>query len=131
MKINKIIETALYCDDVASLAFFYQDILNFSLIREVSDRGAFLRAGDSVLIIFNRELTLPEGQRVPSHGANGVQHIAFEVDNGGLEEWKNHLIKKGISIEKEIFWEEKSAQSLYFRDTAGHSIEITEKKLWN
>lgn len=130
LKINRVIETVLYCDDVSEMLSFYQEIFNFKLLMESSERGAFLSAGESVLILFNRTLTSVEGQKVPSHGASGVQHLAFEVDGGQLEDWKKYFNTKGIKIEKEIHWEHRNAHSIYFRDPAGHSIELTEVSLW-
>jgi catechol 2,3-dioxygenase-like lactoylglutathione lyase family enzyme len=131
MKISRVIETALYCENVPEMVSFYQNLFDFPLLMEASDRGAFLGCGDSILIIFNRNLTTLESQRVPSHGSTGPGHTALEIDNGSINLWKQHLTEKGISIEKEVNWEHTKATSIYFRDPANNSIELAEKSLWN
>jgi len=131
MKINKIIETAIYCDDVAEMVNFYKTVLGLELLRESSERSAFFSCGESVLVIFNRSSSVGEGRFAPSHGAVGAGHIALEVDNGTLENWKKIFEENSIAIEKEISWEHSEAKSIYFRDPANNSIELAEKKLWN
>ncbi len=133
MKINKIIETAIYCDNVEEMFDFYQSVFDFEVIQKSLPRAVFLKAGESILIIFNRSLTSQEGQFVPPHGVTGAQHFAFEAPDEEYDNWKKLFIEKGIPIEKEITWPERnnSARSFYFRDPAGNNVEIAEKKLWN
>ena len=133
MQINKIIEAAIYCDNVDEMSEFYQQIFGFEVAMNSSPRGIFLRAGESMLIIFNRSMTSQEDQMVPHHGVTGAQHFAFEIPDGEYDDWKKTLLDKGIEIEKEMSWSEEKnngARSLYFRDPAGNSVELVEKKIW-
>ena len=104
MKVNKIIETVLYCDNVQEMFDFYQNVFNFEIIKADFPRGGFMWAGESVLGIFNRSMTSQDGQLPPHHGATGPQHFAFEIPDEKYDYWKNHLLKKSIPIEKEIIW---------------------------
>ncbi len=133
MKINKIIETVIYCDNVEEMFDFYQDVFHFEVIQKSFPRGVFLRCGESVLAIFNRSMTSQEGQLPPHHGTKGAQHFAFEIPDNEYEEWKKLFAEKNIPIEKEITWSSRNngARSFYFRDPAGNNVEIAEKKLWN
>jgi len=130
MKINKIIETVLYCDDVKEMLDFYQDLFNFPANKHLP-RSVFLKCGENVLVIMNRSMTSQENQLPPHHGATGAQHIALEVEDSEYDEWKALFVKKGLPIEKEITWDgHHGARSFFFRDPAGNNIEIAEKKLW-
>ena len=133
MKINKIIETVLYCDDVQEMLNFYQKFFGFEIMQKSLPRGVFLKCGESILAIFNRSMTRDGNQIAPSHSATGIQHMAFEIPDGEYEEWKNILIQKGLNIVQEITWESRNnnSKSFYFQDPAGHNIEIAEKKLWD
>jgi catechol-2,3-dioxygenase len=133
MKINKIIETVLYCDDVKQMLDFYQDFFGFEILQNSLPRGVFLKAGESVLAIFNRSMTLESNAVAPVHGTTGTHHMAFEIPDGEYEDCKKTLIEKGLQIEQEVEWTSRSnsSKSFYFKDPAGNNIEIAEKKLWD
>ncbi|MFO0718633.1 MAG: VOC family protein [Candidatus Paceibacterota bacterium] len=123
MKIKKILETSLYVDDLEKAEKFYTEILNFEKIDETPGRNIFLRCGDSVLILFNPEKTKISGGVVPVHGSVGQGHIAFGIPNEEFPYWSDRLKQNGVSIEKEVSWEE-NIQSIYFRDPSGNSLEF-------
>lgn len=133
MKINKIIETVLYCDDVEEMLNFYQKYFGFEVLQKSLPRGVFLKCGESILAIFNRSMTSEDNQIAPGHGTTGVHHMAFEIPDGEYEEWKKSLTEKGLKIVQEITWESRTnnSRSFYFQDPAGNNIEIAEKKLWD
>ncbi len=132
MKINKIVETAIYCDDVQGMLDFYKALPGIEVVAEYLPRLVFLKCGESLLAIFNRSMSSQDGQVAPHHGVNGAQHFAFEVPNSEYEDWKK-LIAEKCGIEKEIAWESRTngARSFYFRDPAGNNVEIAEEKLWD
>lgn len=132
MKINRIIETAIYCDDVPEMLEFYEKIFGFEVLGKFLPRLVFLKCGESLLAIFNRSMTSEAGQLAPHHGVTGAQHFAFEIDDNEYEDWKKHLIENGVEIEKEVTWPNRTngAKSIFFRDPAGNNVEILQKKLW-
>lgn len=101
MKINKIIETVLYCDDVQVMLDFYQDLFNFPAKKHLP-RSVFLKCGENVLVIMNRSMTSQENQIPPHHGATGAAHIALEVDDSEYEEWKALFAKKEFRLKKKL-----------------------------
>jgi catechol 2,3-dioxygenase-like lactoylglutathione lyase family enzyme len=134
MKINRIIETAIYCDDVDEMLEFYQRIFNLKLLLNSSPRAVFLKCGEGVLIIFNRTMTSKKGQLVPHHGITGAQHFAFDINDTEYDAWKAKLMEEGVEIEKEFTWpsdRNNAARSIYFRDPSGNSVELVEGKIWN
>lgn len=133
-RLDRIVETALYVDDVARSRAFYVDILGCEPLLESGRLLALSVAGVSVLLLFQRGATtepLPTpGGVVPPHGGAGIQHIAFAVpDNEALERWAARLDQRGIRIESRVQWQ-RGGKSIYVRDPDGHSIELITPGLW-
>jgi catechol 2,3-dioxygenase-like lactoylglutathione lyase family enzyme len=66
---------------------------------------------------------------VPSHGASGPGHVAFRVPKGELDRWRETLLERGVEIDRDVEWD-GGRRSLYVRDPAGNSVELTEDELW-
>jgi len=133
-RLDRIVETALYVDDVARSRAFYVDILGCEPLLESGRLLALSVAGVSVLLLFQRGATtepLPTpGGVVPPHGGMGIQHIAFAVpDNEALERWTARLEQRGVRIESRVQWQ-RGGKSIYVRDPDGHSIELITPGLW-
>ena len=80
MKINAVIETAIYVDDLDKTEAFYRTILGLPVIVKEHGRHVFFQVGDnSVLLAFIAEATLKSGERTP-HGATGPGHFALGID---------------------------------------------------
>jgi catechol-2,3-dioxygenase len=58
MKITTIIETSIYSSNLKEMKDFYIDILGLDLVSEEKNRHVFLKAGKSMLLIFNHNNTL-------------------------------------------------------------------------
>lgn len=128
-----IFETALYVDDLAAAETFYGAVICLEKITEVAGRHIFFRCGDGVLLLFIAEKTaLPPtnpAMPVPAHGTTGPGHACFRVGGDQLDAWRAHLEARDVEIEADFCWP-NGARSLYFRDPAGNSLEISEPKLW-
>jgi catechol-2,3-dioxygenase len=132
MNINKVIETCIYSFDLESMKRFYVDILGLLPIEEERDKLIFLKAGKSMLLIFNPARTSVDNNRLPTHGTATPQssiHFAMEIRDQDYSDWKELLVKNSISIEKEVDWE-SNAKSLYFRDPAGNLVELITPGEW-
>ena len=133
-RLDRIVETALYCDDLARSRAFYVDILCGAPLLESARLLALSIGGTSVLLLFQRGATvepLPTaGGVVPSHGGTGIQHIAFAVaDRGQLDSWVARLEQWGVAIESRVRWS-RGGESIYIRDPDQHSIELITPGLW-
>lgn len=132
MKLTKIMETALYVHDLEEAEQFYVGILGLDIVKRSSStpaRDLFLRCGDTMLLLFNPELTKIDGGRVPTHGATGEGHMAFGIPEADFEGWEKRLTEHGITIEKKAEWE-KGTRSIYFRDPSGNSLECISETHW-
>ena len=112
---------------------FYVNKVGLEFISEEKGRHVFLKAGKSMLLIFNPENTRVEGNsRFPIHGAitpPACIHLALEIEKNDYDNSKNMLMQKDIVIEKEIVWGNGSG-SIYLRDPAGNLVEFITKGNW-
>ncbi len=131
--LDRILETALYVDDLDAATAFYGDVLGLRTLTRVDGRHHFYRCGAGVLLLFiAAETQKPAGNAdlpVPPHGATGPGHACFAVAGDHLDAWRDRLETAGIAIEADFRWP-NGARSLYVRDPAGNSIELAEPKLW-
>jgi hypothetical protein len=73
--IRRLLETALYCDDVPRTAAFYAQPLPTA------------------------------GGLVPGHDGGGPVHIAFAIDLSDLAPWESRIGSLGIAIESRVTWD--------------------------
>ena len=132
MKFTKIIETSIYSSNLKEMKSFYSDILGLDLVAEEKDRHVFLKAGRSMLLIFNPNNTLNDINDIfPSHGTfspPSIIHFAFEIKREDYEKWKCLLEENKINIEKEIKY--GNSKSIYFRDPVGNLVELITANAW-
>lgn len=133
LRFTRIVETCIYSSDLEKMKDFYSKYLGLQIISEENGRYVFLRAGKSMLLIFNPNNTLTKGDTVfPLHGAISPPasvHFALEIEKEDYENSKNMLVQNEIEIEKELSWENES-RSIYFRDPAGNLVEFITKGNW-
>jgi catechol-2,3-dioxygenase len=133
VKFRKIVETSIYSSDLETMKDFYVNKVGLKFISEEKGRHVFLKAGKSMLLIFNPENTRIKGDsRFPIHGAitpPACIHLALEIEKNGYDNSKNMLMQNDIAIEQEIAWGNGSG-SIYFRDPAGNLVEFITKGNW-
>ena len=129
MRVTRVLETCLYAEDLAAAAAFYEEILGLEPISSVPGRHVFLRCGDGVLLLFHPARTEQPGGDVPPHGARGPGHVAFAVPAEDLPAWPARLATHAIPLEADVTWP-RGGRSLYFRDPAGNSVELTTPAIW-
>jgi catechol 2,3-dioxygenase-like lactoylglutathione lyase family enzyme len=130
MNINRIKETCLYIRDLEKAKNFYHDVLGLPVIGYLPTKHLFLRAGESVLLLFNPEDSKKKISP-PGHFGGGKQHFAFEVPGKDYEVIKEEILRNGIEIIDEITWP-SGKKSFYFNDPEENVLEILpEKGIWD
>lgn len=132
-KINGIVESCLYADDLDRSIRFYRDRLGLHLLQSDDHFGVFRVSDHQVLLIFrsgSRQEPVPTpGGLIPPHDAAGQLHFAFSISKENFGAWEKHLIAEGIPIESKVTWPE-GGQSIYFRDPANHLVELATPGIW-
>jgi catechol 2,3-dioxygenase-like lactoylglutathione lyase family enzyme len=124
-----VLETALYAENLREAEAFYSTVLELELDSRADGRHVFFKCGHAMLLVFNPAATAMEGGMVPPHGAIGPGHVAFSVRGDDLERWITQLEEHGVAIEAQVSWP-GGGRSIYFRDPAGNSLELTTPQIW-
>lgn len=129
MRVNEILETCLYVDNLDVAERFYQTVLGLTVVERSEGRHLFLQCGQRMLLLFLPEATDDPKSSAPPHGARGPGHVAFAVPDRDMTGWQTHLQQHQVPIEKTVSWPQ-GGHSLYFRDPAGNSLELASPLIW-
>lgn len=133
MKINGIVETALYVNDPAQSAAFYQRLFGLHSLIADHDLCALAVPGNAVLLLFRKDTRIEPldtpGGVIPTHGGSGRLHVSFKISAESLEACRRELLDQGIAIESRVDWP-RGGTSLYFRDPDDHLIELITPGVW-
>jgi catechol-2,3-dioxygenase len=131
-KLDHVLETSLYFDDLDAAWRFYGEVMGLTPIFNDQRLHAYA-VGNTVLLLFRRgsslhTMQLPGGT-IPPHDGAGDVHVAFAVGRDELPEWERHLAEHEVAIEGRTNWPRGSV-SIYFRDSGGHLLELATPGLW-
>jgi catechol 2,3-dioxygenase-like lactoylglutathione lyase family enzyme len=127
-QIDRVLETALYVDDLDAAERFYGEVLGLALDSRQDGLFAFFRCGAGMLLLFEPKAAA-SGRKVLAHGAEGPGHVCFALPEDALAAWRARLIAAGVAIEQEVSWP-RGGRSFYFRDPAGNSLELATPRIW-
>jgi catechol 2,3-dioxygenase-like lactoylglutathione lyase family enzyme len=141
-RVSRLLETALYVDDVDRSCDFYQRVVGLGpVIETTAEKETQNRPfrplhmpGGQVLLLFRKgsattTAVLPGGT-IPPHDGSGRLHLAFAISAAELDAWRGRLQSHGVPIEGEMQWP-RGGTSLYFRDPDGHLVELATPGLWS
>ena len=134
MTVAAVLETCLYATDLSAAERFYADVVGLEVYARVERRHVFFRCGRGMFLVFNPQVTAL-GMRVGTdesklqHGATGPGHVAFEVSEPSLPQWRAKLTDAAVAIEAEVTWP-RGGRSIYVRDPAGNSVEFATPEVW-
>jgi catechol 2,3-dioxygenase-like lactoylglutathione lyase family enzyme len=132
-KLGRVLETALYVDDLEPASAFYEQVLELTPLTSDDRFRAYDVGGTNVLLLFKRGATLETvrlpGGTIPPHDGHGPLHVAFAVAAADLEDWERRLGEHGVAIEGRTDWP-RGGKSVYFRDPDGHLLELATPGLW-
>ncbi|UGV26870.1 glyoxalase [Rhodopseudomonas boonkerdii] len=132
-KLNGVIETALYVDDLDRARGFYQGVLGLVPLTSDTRFVAYDIGGRNVLLLFHRGSTLETvrlpGGTIPPHDGNGPVHVGFAIAADDLPAWEERLSAHDIAIEGRTDWP-RGGRSIYFRDPDQHLLELLTPGVW-
>jgi len=133
MRINGILETALYVADPAVTAAFYRRLFGFSTLLESERPVALDVAGKNVLLLFRIGSTGEpfdtDGGIIPGHAGESPTHFALSISAEDVEPWIRKLESEGLAVESVVTWP-RGAKSIYFRDPDGNLAELMSPGFW-
>ncbi len=128
LKINKVHHTAIIASDYQKSKFFYTQVLDLQIVREVyrEARDSYkldLAIGENYVIEL---FSFPNPPARPSRPeACGLRHLAFEVEN--IEQAKANIESKGIAVEPIRIDEFTGKKFTFFADPDDLPIEFYER----
>jgi catechol 2,3-dioxygenase-like lactoylglutathione lyase family enzyme len=127
-RVDGVLETTLYVEDMDRSARFYRDVFGFEVVDSGDRLVALCVAPRQVLLLFKKGASA----RLPltPHDGGGELHLAFAVPAAEIGKWEAWLRKKGVPIEDDRTWG-RGGRSLYFRDPDRHLIEVASPGVWS
>jgi len=119
--IRAIDYTVIYVRDLAAMRRFYEDVLRFELIRELSPRWIEYRVGPNVLALALPGLTVKD-EPVPKNTA--ALQLAFRVEREDVDACAAELTQQGVALVLPPTDQPFGHRTLFFRDPDGNMLEI-------
>ena len=133
LRVRRVLETALYCDDLARTVEFYKALLALEPMLASERVVAFDSGEGTVLLLFQRGVSDDAfegaGGLVPGHASTGPAHFAFAIDKEDIPSWLERLQTLQVPIESRVDWA-LGGHSVYFRDPDGRSVELATPGTW-
>lgn len=133
MKLQSILETALYVSDLDVSEAFYRDLFEFPTLLADERMRALKIAEGQMLLLFklggSTKGEATEGGFIPPHDGRGSLHLAFRIGENEVAAWRKVLSEKNVEIESEVA--SNGGHSIYFWDPDGHCLELGTAGLWN
>ena len=130
---RRVLETALYVDDLERAVKFYTSVLGLRLMGREQRMASIDAGGSTVLLLFRRGASIggipTAGGTIPPHDGAGPWHLAFAVDAAEFDAWLTHFEHVGVEIESVVQWP-RGGRSVYFRDPDNHSVELVTPGVW-
>lgn len=119
--IRAIDYTVIYARDLAAMRRFYEQVLQFELIRELSPRWIEYRVGANTLALALPGLTAKDDP-VPQHTA--ALQLAFKVARDEVDACAAELARQGVEVMLPPTDQPFGHRTLFFRDPDGNLLEI-------
>ena len=93
--IRAIDYTVIFVRDMAAMRRFYEDILGFPLLRELSPGWIEYRVGDNTLALARPRLTAAD---VPTPNGSASLQLAFKVSAPEVDQCADELVRQGVNL---------------------------------
>ena len=128
-RIDDLLETALYVDDLDRSVAFYERIFGFTVIDSDPGRLVAMRIADRrVLLVCKKGASRSLSHT--AHDGDGHTHLAMAVPRAAIPDWNEWLAQHDIEVIETRDWP-RGGRSLYFRDPDGHLLEVASPGVWS
>ena len=119
--IRAIDYTVIFVRDMAAMRRFYEDVLGFSLLRELSPGWIEYRVGDNTLALARPSLTAADG---PTPNGSAALQLAFKVSAPEVDQCADELVRQGVNLLSPPTDRIFGHRTLFFRDPDGNLLEV-------
>ena len=119
--IRAIDYTVIFVRDMAAMRRFYEDILGFPPIRELSPNWIEYRVGENTLT-----LAIPRrlADDAPTPKGSASLQLAFKVDVPDVDRCAEELVRQGVELFSPPADQPFGHRTLFFRDPDGNLLEV-------
>jgi catechol 2,3-dioxygenase-like lactoylglutathione lyase family enzyme len=119
--IRAIDYTIVFVRDMSAMRRFYEDILGFPLLRELSPSWIEYRVGDNTLALARPRLTAGDA---PTPNGSASLQLAFKVSAPEVDQCAEELVQQGVNLLSPPTDQAFGHRTLFFRDPDGNLLEV-------
>jgi catechol 2,3-dioxygenase-like lactoylglutathione lyase family enzyme len=119
--IRAIDYTVIFARDMAAMRRFYEDILGFPLLRELSPGWVEYRVGDNTLALARPSRTDADA---PTPNGSASLQLAFKVSVAEVDQCADELVRQGVELLSPPTDQAFGHRTLFFRDPDGNLLEV-------
>ena len=106
---------------MAAMRRFYEDVLGFPLLRELSPGWVEYRVGDNTLALTRPSRTSGDA---PTPDGSAALQLAFKVSQPEVDECADELVRRGVVLLSPPTDQVFGHRTLFFRDPDGNLLEV-------
>jgi len=119
--IRAIDYTVVFVRDMAAMRRFYEDILGFPLLRELSPSWIEYRVGENTLALASPSRTAADA---PTPNGSASLQLAFKVSASEVDQCADELVRQGVNLLSPPTDQVFGHRTLFFRDPDGNLLEV-------
>jgi catechol 2,3-dioxygenase-like lactoylglutathione lyase family enzyme len=119
--IRTIDYTVIFVRDMAAMRRFYEDILGFSLLRELSPNWIEYQVGGNTLALARPGRTAADA---PMPNGTAALQLAFKVSASEVDQCADELVRRSIALLSPPTDQAFGHRTLFFRDPDGNLLEV-------
>jgi catechol 2,3-dioxygenase-like lactoylglutathione lyase family enzyme len=119
--IRAIDYSVIFVRDMAAMRRFYQDILGFPLLRELSPGWIEYRVGGNTLALAKPSRTAADA---PTPNGSASLQLAFRVSVAEVDQCADELVRQGVDLLSPPTDQAFGHRTLFFRDPDGNLLEV-------
>jgi catechol 2,3-dioxygenase-like lactoylglutathione lyase family enzyme len=113
--------TVVFVRDMAAMRRFYEDILCFAPIRELSPNWIEYRVGVNTLALARPHLTAADA---PTPNGSASLQLAFKVSASEVDQCAEELVRRGVDLLSPPTDQIFGHRTVFFRDPDGNLLEV-------
>jgi catechol 2,3-dioxygenase-like lactoylglutathione lyase family enzyme len=119
--IRAIDYTVIFVRDMAAMRRFYENILGFPLLRELSPGWIEYRIGNNTLALAKPSRTAKDA---PTPEGSASLQLAFKVSVAEVDQCADELVRQGVNLLSPPTDQTFGHRTLFFRDPDGNLLEV-------